>query len=94
MKGSEKQIKWAEDIKAGVYNALGCMERNAIRFAENGLIENTLHYDIDDVNAVRELVVAQMESIEDAGTIISIRDNLTQRNLENMAKVHHKEEVA
>ncbi len=91
MKGSEKQIKWAEDIKAGVYNALGCMERNAIKFAENGMIENTLHYDIDDVDAVKELVIAQMESIDDAGTIINIRNNLTQRNLEEMAKAHHKE---
>ena len=91
MKGTEKQIAWAEDIKAGVYNALGCMERNAIKFAENGMIENTLHYDVDDVAAVKELIIAQMESIEDAGTIIRIRDNLTQRNLEEMAKVHHKE---
>lgn len=91
MKGTEKQIAWAKDIKDAAYMALDNMENNYKRFetVEKNLGLQTLGFTAEDVKAVREVVTAQMEGIEDAAVIINFRNNLTQKNFEQMAEMHH-----
>ncbi len=90
MKGSEKQIAWAEDIKAEMMKTFECMERNVEHFAKHGMIEDTLHYDMADVEAVKAAVIPQVEAMDDASMIIKFRNNFTQENFTKMAIMHHK----
>ena len=89
MKGSEKQIAWAEDIKASVYRCFTAMEHNVEHFAKHGMIEDTLHYDMADVEAVKAVVIPQIEAMDDASMIIKFRNNFTQENFTKMAIMHH-----
>ena len=88
MKGTEKQIKWAEDIKASVIRAFEAMERNAERDID-GILK--LGYNKNDVEAVKAVILQQVEAIDDAGMIINLRERLTQKFFEQMAQMHNKE---
>lgn len=87
MKGTEKQIRWAEDIKESVYGAFGCMERNAARDID-GVLQ--LGYNQADIDAVKAVVIPQIEAM-DAAQIIDFRSRLNQSFFEEMAKKHNKE---
>lgn len=71
MKGSMKQIKWAEDIKA---NAIGTCTANIERLGD----EASATYEMDKVlvevyRIFREALSAAFERIEDAAVIIDRR---------------------
>ena len=87
MKGTEKQIAWAEDIKASVERAFGAMERNAEKDIDGIL---NLGYNKEDVEAVKAVVLPQVDAMDDAGMIINFRNRLTQKAFEEMAKMHNK----
>lgn len=92
MKGTEKQIKWAQDIIDGAYTALDLMDKNFDRLESehSGLGLITCQYDHKDVQAVREWLKGQLDSIDSAADIISVRSKLSMNTLENLAQNHHK----
>lgn len=88
MKGTAKQIAWAEDIKAGALRAAANIVRNAERNAEPGF---TGAYDpgFSSVEAAKEaeqMVIKACETLNDAAYIIEHRNMMTQQWLETMAR--------
>lgn len=87
MKGSEKQIKWAEEIKESAFGALDCMVRGYNRRIEWG--EDPVQgcgYDLEAVEQVRAQVTEAFAKVEDASTIIDKRYKFTQSHLEQIAR--------
>ena len=87
MKGTEKQIAWAEDIKAGALRAAACIVRNAERNAELGF---TGAYDpafisVDAAKEAEQMVIKACKTLDDAAYIIEHRDMMSQQWLEKMA---------
>ena len=87
MKGTEKQIKWAQDIIDGAYAALDCMIRNYDRLAQvdKSMALQTLKYDKEAVEETRKAVDAMFAQIENAADIIDKRRFFTQASLEAAA---------
>jgi hypothetical protein len=81
MTGTEKQIKWAEDIKASAIEAFDIMENNAQRPYFN-------EYSLEAVKAIRAFVEPQILAMEDAAVIIKSRARLTQRAFEERARMY------
>ena len=86
MKGSDKQIKWAEDIKAQAISAAGCIVRNAERSDELGIPKDTFYISVEVAKEIEQMVIAGFEQMDSAAAIIDIRDRFTQTALENMAR--------
>lgn len=82
MKGTEKQVKWAEDIKAAMYNQIDNMRRNRARFdaVPNEKPDNFLYpYTaacIEAVEAELNMFWAQ-DALKDAAVVINNRHQLT-----------------
>lgn len=87
MKGSEKQIKWANDIVNKAYAALNCMTRNYDRLEQldAGMALQVLKYDKAAVEETRKAVDAMLAQIEKAADIIDKRRLFTQESLEATA---------
>lgn len=84
MTGTEKQIKWAEDIKASAIEAFDIMESNTQRPYFN-------EYSLEAVKAIRAFAEPQILAMEDAAMIIRNRARLTQEAFEERAKMYdHK----
>lgn len=82
MKGSEKQIKWAMDIKESAIMAMECIVRNA----ENGCYDYRLRpISVDVAKDLQQMIKTGFESMDDAAHIINIRHRFTQWALEKMA---------
>lgn len=86
MKGSDKQIKWAEDIKAQAVAAAGCIVRNAERTKELGIPKDAFYISVEVAKEIEQMVIAGFEQMDSAAAIIDIRDRFTQAALENMAR--------
>lgn len=75
MKGTEKQIKWAEDIKAGMYKEIELMRNNRARFdaIPNGAM--LYPYTTECIDAVEAEVNAfwQRPELESAAVVINNR---------------------
>lgn len=87
MKGSEKQIKWAEEIKESAFRALDCMVSNYNRRIEWG--EDPVRgcgYDLDAVEEVRTQVTEAFNKVEEASTVIDKRYKCTHSYLEQIAR--------
>ena len=87
MTGSEKQIKWAEDIKDGAFMALDNMVANFNRRIEWG--EDPVRgcgYDLEAVEELRAQVTEAFDKADKASTIIEKRDRCTQSYLERVAR--------
>lgn len=82
MKGSVKQISWAEDIKASAILAVSCIVRNA----ENDCYHGINFISVEVAKELEQMVVSGFDTMDDASQIISIRDRFTQPALENMAR--------
>lgn len=85
MKGTEKQIKWAEDTKA---NALGTCEANIERMEKT--IDNQTGRTIfpDEIEAYKvQLAILQafFAKVDDAAVIISKRDLIHPARINNVA---------
>lgn len=88
MKGSTKQIAWAEDIIEEAQAALDCMDRNIDRLGEMSF--DTLNFTHEDVTAVRNWLNGQLAMIDNASDIIKVRGQLSQTALEKLAANHNK----
>ena len=84
MKGTEKQIKWAEDIKERAILAAGCIVRNAKRESEAGLRFYCIS--VEAAKHIEQIVIDGFASMDSAADIINIRDRFTQSNLEKIAR--------
>lgn len=77
MKGTEKQIKWAEDIKAGAYNTLDMLQKENDRLTGMGLEINYQSYtdmaSPEAIEAVRNELNGFFSRCDNAGTIINNR---------------------
>lgn len=87
MKGTAKQIAWAEDIKANALRAADNIVRNAERLAELGF---TGAYDpgfisVEAAKEAKQMVIKACETLDDAAYIIDHRNMMTQQWLERMA---------
>lgn len=87
MKGTEKQIAWAEEIKASALRAAACIVRNAERSAELGFTgaRDPAFISVDAAKEAEQLVVKACETLDDAAYIIEHRNMMTQQWLEKMA---------
>jgi len=88
MKGTAKQIAWAEDIKASALRAAANIVRNAERNAELGF---TGAYDpgfisVEAAKEAEQMVIKACETLNDAAYIIEHRNMMTQQWLETMAR--------
>lgn len=70
MKGTEKQIKWAEDIKRV---ALENLQNNITRMEQN---KECFVYELKAFNETKEDVEKVFEVCEEASQIINMRDRL------------------
>lgn len=94
MKGTEKQIRWAEDIIANAQTAMDLMVKNYRALtdrADEKLAVDTLKYTEADVEAVREMFNRNIETAT-ASQIIDSRNRFSQKFFEEMAKAHHNRE--
>ena len=73
MKGTEKQIKWAEDIKANAFANIECCRKYLTRFNGN---ENLAGYSAEDINEAEAKLRAVLEKFDDASWIINHRGTL------------------
>ena len=82
MKGTEKQVKWAEDIIANVEMILSNMikECENLEKSREGLSLTVNKYTANDVEKVKEDLMAKVNEM-DAGQIIDKRNVLTNKNL-------------
>ena len=78
MKGTEKQIKWAEDIKA---NAINTCTANIERLSGQPL--DALRVEVFKV--IRNTLIAGFEQIDDAAVIINKRANFDPMAIIRMA---------
>lgn len=88
MKGTEKQIKWAQEIKENAILAAGCIVRNAEKAAEDGWREYRIS--VEAAKHIEQLVIDGFAAMDSAAEIINIRDRFTQSNLEKIARYETK----
>lgn len=88
MKGTEKQIAWAEDIKAKALLAASNIVRNAERRAEMGETgaHDYLFISVEAAKETEQMVIKACETLDDAAYIIECRDMMSQQWLEKMAR--------
>lgn len=91
MKGSEKQIKWAQDIINDAMSAFDNMENDYQKLDNYGdpkLAYDTLKYHLGDIEAVKAELMAVLDTVDDAGKIIELRQHMTFEALEKRVKTH------
>ena len=76
MKGSEKQIKWAEDIIEKAMTSFDDMIKNYDKFQANG-VADVLGYSKKAVEAAKADMKAVFAQVDKASDIIDIRNKLT-----------------
>lgn len=86
MKGTEKQIKWAEDIKEQAIAAAGCIVRNAEKAEANNIPKDVYYISVEVARDIEQMVIAGFDQMDSAAAIIDIRDRFTQSALEKMAR--------
>lgn len=92
MKGSEKQIAWANEIKEEVFGNLDCIIRNAKRNEALGSgYGGSLRY-LDSVTAeeLKSFVIAAFEQVDDAAVIIDNRHRYTYDALIKLGRAEAK----
>lgn len=97
--GSEKQVKWASDIRDEAYETIDRMIRNYKRLEDQDpqygqkFATSTLGYTPEDVEVVREFLTAilSQQIWSEARAIIDRRYELSQKKLEELAKAEHKD---
>ena len=93
MTGSEKQIKWAEDIIANAYKAIEAMKAEYDRLTgcvNEEFAYNTLKYNKADVDVVKSQLDTLIPQITDAGMLIEKRNAFTHDSLKKIAIRNHK----
>lgn len=85
MNGTEKQIKWAEDIKK---SALDILDQEEAGTKESYWAVESFGYSTEDVKAVRS-DLEKFFSIADAKQIIDRRDYLTTKSLRKLFAMRH-----
>lgn len=87
MKGTEKQIAWAEDIKANALRAAACIVRNAERNVELGFTgaHDCGFISVEAAKETEQMVIKACETLDDAAYIIEHRNMMSQQWLEKMA---------
>ena len=89
LSGSEKQIKWANDIRESLLLAADANVRNAERNVELMISPSTTNIpSVAGAEWARETAVKELMSVTKASDIIDARDRLTQDTLERMGKYY------
>lgn len=88
--GSEKQVKWANDIIDGAIESTRAMDRNVDRFAANGLGASYLGYTKQDVSSVRSFLQNGFSQVTKASAIIDERRKFTFDAVEKLVKYANK----
>ncbi len=88
MKGTAKQIAWAEDIKANALRAAANIVRNAEKMIEWGFTgdDDPGFISVEAAKEAEQMVVKACETLDDAAYIIEHRHMLRQQWLETMAR--------
>ena len=80
MKGSEKQIKWAEDIKSNAFNTI---DANLKRMEKEN--PGLFRFEIQAYKECREMIEKTFTTCEDAKQIIENRDMFDPRRIISIA---------
>lgn len=88
MQGSEKQIKWAEDIKAGAFAEIEAMKRNRQRFddAEGKRNNNLYPVTWEAIETVEIDLKKTFAVIDKAADLIDKRHYFTSGKIRQMAE--------
>ena len=88
MRGSERQIKWAEDIKAQALDTIRSMRETRKHYDDLDGKPNSNLYDItyEAIDAIEAELMLGFDRIEDASVIIDNRDRLTADAIRNQAR--------
>ena len=96
MKGTEKQVKWAEEIKAAMFAQIEAMKRNRKHFDEMpGEKPDNNMYEFTNacIQAVEQSVTKLWERMDDAAVVIDRRSVLTPENVIKSARLWMRENV-
>jgi len=79
MKGTEKQIKWAEDIINDAYNTI---DANIARMEKES--KEFFHFNIQAYKECRKKLEETLETCDDAAVIIKCRNQFDPRRINEM----------
>lgn len=85
LKGSEKQIRWANDIRSSALDVAEMNIRNARKNEKLGLGITYLNPSVKSTNEVRDMLRKLFQSQTSAKEIIDKRDGFSQNSLKNIA---------
>lgn len=93
MKGSEKQVKWANDIKECALRQIVLMRSTYNRMKKDGggtFAEDTLEYDLAALDVVEKEIIDTFDFVNDASAIIDKRRLFDRANLDKLARLEYK----
>lgn len=97
MKGSEKQVKWANDIKECALRQIDLMrstynrmKKDGARINDNTFAEDTLKYDLKALDVIEKEVNDTFDIVEDAGAIIDKRWLFERGHLQKLAELEYR----
>lgn len=83
MKGTEKQIAWATDIKESAIRAAA----NIVQNAQKGCYAYRVPpISVEVAKELEQVVISGFSTMDDAAQIINVRERFTQDALERMAQ--------
>lgn len=85
LQGSEKQVRWANDIRSVAIKAADANVRNAERSKSLGLETSYNNPSVESTKKVRGMVVSAFKEQTSAKAIIDSRDRFSQSQLVKMA---------
>lgn len=87
IKGSEKQVRWAQDIIDRSFDTLDRMDADVERYSfDPGLIS----WDAESVRDVKEWLAGQLDQIETASQIIDLQKRLHHDSIVKIVKLRAK----
>lgn len=94
LKGSAKQVAWAEDIRESAFQNLRNMENNRERMIKlDSTFEKDIPYTKSDLVETKKYIAAALAqpAASKASTIIDMRRELSYDNIKKTAETVHKE---
>ena len=88
--GSEKQVKWADDIRYSMLLAADAVVRNAQRNKSLGIKPSMYYPSLEGAIFARKDVVSTLKTVTNASKIIDARKSLTQHYIEKIGIEYDK----
>ena len=87
LKGTQKQVAWAEDIRK---NAIDWIEKRIQQYKDRNRENDTLIFNknIEAAEIMLEDLKRMLDKVEDASTIIGMRNKLATESLQDIYKAY------